>query len=74
MIDSAEIKLDETKIKLNGIENPDEKAIPMIQQLRKSIDEAAVLINEQKIWLKKYFSKSTSERKMMFYEKIEISD
>ncbi len=71
MIDSAEIKIKASKSKLGEIVNPDENAIAMIQQLNKSLDEAAVRVKELQDWLKKYFSKSTSDRKMMFYDKIE---
>ena len=69
--DSAEIKIKASKSKLGEIVNPDENAIAMIQQLNKSLDEAAVRVKELQDWLKKYFSKSTSDRKMMFYDKIE---
>ncbi|MEI7723946.1 MAG: transglutaminase domain-containing protein [Bacteroidota bacterium] len=71
MLDSSAMKLKSSKTKLSEVVNPDENAVAMIHQLNKSVDEAFARVIEQQDWLKKYFSKGQSDRKMMFYEKIE---
>ena len=69
MIDSAAMKLNDSKTKLDQINPPDTNTTTMILQLKKSLDDAATHINEQKDWLKLYFKKGKSGRKSMFYEK-----
>ncbi|MEO6454714.1 MAG: transglutaminase domain-containing protein [Ginsengibacter sp.] len=68
MLDVADNKLKEAKIKLGQISNPDINATNMIGQLTKSIDDASAQMKEQQDWVKLYFSKSKSGRKSMFYK------
>jgi hypothetical protein len=67
MLDFADKKLEEAKVKLGQILNPDANTTNMIRQLTKSIDDASTQLKEQQDWLKQYFSKSKSGRKSMFY-------
>ncbi|MBK6963710.1 MAG: hypothetical protein IPH20_07095 [Bacteroidales bacterium] len=69
MIDVADNKLKEAKIKLGQISNPNANTATMIRQLTKSIDDALNQVAEQQDWLKVYFSKGKSGRKSMFYER-----
>lgn len=69
MIDVADNKLKEAKIKLGQINKPDTNTSNMIKQLTKSIDDVATNMAEQKDWLKTYFSKGKSGRKSMFFER-----
>jgi hypothetical protein len=70
MLDSSAVKLISSKAKLDGMVNPDETAVTMIERLSKAVDDASARVKEQQDWLKRYFTKSPSDRKMMFYEKI----
>jgi hypothetical protein len=69
MIDTANNKLKNAKAKLSEIKTADANTISLVTQLTKSIDDAATHIKEQQDWLKIYFSKGKSKRKIMFYEK-----
>lgn len=68
MINSCDVKLKEAKEKLGQINLPDIDTSNLIKQLTKSIDDASSQVNEQKNWLKLYFSKGNSGRKSMFYK------
>jgi len=69
MIDAADFKYSESRTKLSEIVNPDPATASAILKLNKSIGEAVVLMQEQKDWLKVYFSKGKSGRKSMFYDR-----
>jgi hypothetical protein len=69
MIDASGNKLDEARIKLDLLQKPDMQTVSLVAQLKKSIDDVEKLVNEQKDWLKLYFSKGKSGRKNMFYDK-----
>lgn len=69
MIDIADNQLKDAKAKLVQIINPDANTLNLVQQLTKSIDDAATHVTEQEDWLKEYFSKRKSGRKSMFYER-----
>ena len=69
MIDLADNKLQSARTKLSEIKEPDANIIQSSAQLTRSIDEAAVHVNEQEDWLKIYFTKGKSGRKSMFYDK-----
>ena len=69
MIDQVSIKVSDAKTKLNKMINPEPNVMPLTIQLNKSIDDAVTFVNEQLEWLKIYFSKGKSGRKLMFYEK-----
>jgi hypothetical protein len=68
MIEVADIKFNDAKIKLGKISNPDATTANSIRQLTNSIEDASDQLKEQKDWLKLYFSKSKSGRKSMFYK------
>jgi predicted metal-dependent hydrolase len=69
MLDQVNIKVSDAKTKLNKIINPDPNIMLLTIQLNKSIDDAVTFVKEQLEWLKIYFSKGKSGRKLMFYEK-----
>ena len=69
MIDSADKIFKEAKIKLSELTNTDENTDRMLNQLTKSIDDAAIQVKEQQDWLKIYLKKGKSERKSMFYNR-----
>jgi hypothetical protein len=62
MLDKVNNKLQEAKIKLGKISNPDKNTLNMIRQLTKSIDATFHQLNEQQVWLNQYFSKSKAGR------------
>jgi hypothetical protein len=69
MIDDPDKKLGDANSKLARIKNPDINTANMINQLTKSISDAASHVAEQREWLRIYFSKSKSGRRSMFYER-----
>jgi len=62
MLDKVDNKLQEAKIKLGKISNPDTNTLNMIRQLTKSIDDTFNQLNEQQVWLNQYFSKGKAGR------------
>jgi hypothetical protein len=68
MVDVPDNKLNEAKVNLQQISNPDANTANMIKQLNKSVDDVSIQLKEQKDWLKQYFVKSKSARKSMFYK------
>ena len=68
MLDKVDNKLQEAKIKLGKISNPDTNTLNMIRQLTKSIDDTFNQLKEQQVWLSQYFSKGKAGRKSMFYK------
>ncbi|HSZ85014.1 MAG TPA: hypothetical protein VK787_03230 [Puia sp.] len=66
MLDSSKNKINEAKIKLNKIQNPDANVASAIVQLNKTIGDLQTRINEQQDWLNKYFKKSKLGRELMF--------
>ena len=69
MIDAADNKVNEARIKLNEIKNPDANITALTLQFSKSLNEVSSQIKEQKDWLKTYLSKGKLIRKTMFYER-----
>lgn len=69
MLNVSENKINEAKTKLAQINNPDANTAKMIIQLTKSINDVLVQVEEQQKWLKIYFGKGKTGRKMMFYER-----
>ncbi len=65
---SAEKSLTNSKNLLIEISNPDNNFKKSIGQLRESINEAFVNINEQKVFLDKYFNTKKIFRKSLFYK------
>lgn len=68
MLDKADQKLKQAATLLNQIKNPDANLAAIIVTLKKSLEDAATPVREQQEWLKKYFSKSKSGRRSMFYK------
>ena len=68
MLDIVNNKLQEAKIKLEKISNPDTNTLNMIRQLTKSIDDTFNQLKEQQVWLNQYFSKGKAGRKSMFHK------
>jgi hypothetical protein len=54
-------------LKLKEIKNPNSDFAASIIQLTRSIDEAALNLNEQRTFLNKYFSTGKILRKSLFY-------
>jgi hypothetical protein len=68
MLDVADNKINEAKVKLDQILNPDSNTANMIRQLTKSIEDASIQMMEQQEWLRLYFNKSKSGRRSMFHK------
>lgn len=68
MIDTPEQNFNATLEKLNSIKSPDQNLATSILQLNKSIDDALFNLNEQKVFLTKYFSTGKLLRKSLFYK------
>lgn len=69
MIDSVDYKLQTARDKINRVEYVNSEIGRNIQQLQASVNNASKQIDEQKLWLSQYFSKTKSGRKSMFYSK-----
>jgi len=68
MADTIQRLLIASESYLESITNPDKNTKNSIFQLNKSIDEVKLKLIDQKLFLKKYFSKPKSLRKSMFYK------
>ncbi len=68
MLQEPESVLSAARKKLNEINHSDTNLSASIIQLNKSLDEAITNLNEQKIFLNKYFSTSKVLRKSLFYK------
>jgi len=68
MVDVAEKSLANSRLKMKEIVNPDQNTSNAIMQLNKSIDQTAVNLNEQRVFLNKYFSTNKRLRKTLFYK------
>ena len=68
MLQEPENALNDARKKLNEIKYTDTNVATSILQLNKSIDEAMINLNEQKIFLNKYFNTSKVLRKSLFYK------
>lgn len=69
MIDTPAVKLKDAQAKIKRIELPDQQLDSMKMHLTNSIYEVSLRIQEQENWLKAYFRRGKSSRKLMFYEK-----
>lgn len=54
--------------KLNEIKNPDQNSVNLINQLKRSIDDATKNMNDQKAFLDKYLKTGKMFRKSLFYK------
>lgn len=68
MLLEPESLLNAARKKLNDIKYSDPNVAASILQLNKSLDEAAINLNEQKVFLNKYFNTSKVLRKSLFYK------
>ncbi|VBB45851.1 conserved hypothetical protein [uncultured Paludibacter sp.] len=68
MIKEPENSLEKSRNKLKEIKNLDSQNVENISQLLKSIEEATKKVNEQKIFLDKYFKTPKLLRKSLFYK------
>lgn len=68
MLQEPESLLNAARKKLNDIKYSDPNVATSILQLNKSIDEAMINLNEQKVFLNKYFNTSKVLRKSLFYK------
>ena len=68
ILQEPEAVLSAARKKLNEINHSDTNLSASILQLNKSLDEAITNLNEQKIFLNKYFSTSKVLRKSLFYK------
>lgn len=68
MIEDPEISLDSSRAKLKTIETTDKSMINSIAQLDRSLDEAFINLNEQKVFINKYFNTGKLFRKSLFYK------
>jgi hypothetical protein len=68
MLSEPEKMFTSTIVKLNSIKTNDSNLTTSILQLNRSIDEANYNLNEQKIFLNKYFSTGKLLRKSLFYK------
>jgi len=66
MLEVVDVSYVKAKAKLNEIKDPHPTTSALISQLSKAIDEAAVQLRGQQEWIKIYFSKGKSGRKLMF--------
>ena len=68
MLQEPETILNTVRKELNQIKYTDSNVATSILQLNKSIDEAEINLNEQKVFLNKYFNTSKVLRKSLFYK------
>lgn len=68
MVNQAEWSLVNARLKLQAIQNPDSNTAASILQLSRSIEEAMMNLNEQRIFVDKYFRTGKMLRKSLFYK------
>ncbi len=68
MMDTTEYSFNLSRQRLGEIKNPDANMLVAINQLNKAIDNAMINLNEQKVFLEKYFKTSKLFRKTLFYK------
>lgn len=68
MVNNAERSLVNARLKLKEIINPDSNTATSMLQLDRSIDEAMLNLNEQRIFVDKYFRTGKMLRKSLFYK------
>jgi hypothetical protein len=68
MVNNAERSLVNASLKLKEIKNPDSNTATSMLQLSRSIDEAMLNLNEQRIFVDKYFRTGKMLRKSLFYK------
>lgn len=68
MIDEPEKKLIEAKELLTSIKNPDQNFASTISSLNSMMEDITQKINDEKVFLKKYFNTAKLLRKTLFYQ------
>ena len=68
MINIAEWSLVNARLRLQEIKNPGSATEAAILQLNRSIDEAMLNLNEQRMFVDKYFRTGKMLRKSLFYK------
>jgi hypothetical protein len=68
MVHNAERSLLNARLILKEINDPDSNTAASILQLSRSIDEAMMNLNEQKLFVDKYFKTGKMFRKTLFYK------
>ena len=68
MVDTVAVELSASRKQLSSIQNPDTKTTSSINQLNQSIDRATAALNEQRLFIDKYFNTSKLFRKTLFYK------
>ena len=69
MLDSASGPFNLAKMKLSKINNPGPNIQNLMLPMQKQMTDFSDQLEEQEVWLAKYFSKGKSGRRNMFYEK-----
>ena len=66
MLDSASGPFNRAKMKLGQIKNPGQNIVGAMGHLQKQMNDFSEQLEEQEVWLAKYFSKGKSGRRGMF--------
>ena len=66
MLDSASGPYNLSKMKLSQIKNPGPNILNLMGPMQKQMNEFSDQLEEQEVWLAKYFTKGKSGRKGMF--------
>ncbi len=70
LLDSASGPYNLAKMKLSKINNPGPNIQNLILPMQKQMNDFSEQLEEQEVWLAKYFSKGKSGRRGMFYTKV----
>ena len=70
MLDSASGPYNQAKMKLSQINNPGPNIQNLMVPMQKQMIDFSDQLEEQEVWLAKYFSKGKSGRRGMFYTKV----
>jgi transglutaminase/protease-like cytokinesis protein 3 len=70
ILDSASGSYNLAKMKLSQIKNPGPNILNMMDPMQRQLNDFSAQLEEQEVWLAKYFSKGKSGRRGMFYAKL----
>ncbi len=70
MLDSASGSYNLAKMKLSQIKDPGPNIQNMMDPMQRQLNDFSAQLEEQEVWLAKYFSKGKSGRRGMFYQKL----
>ena len=68
MLDSASAPFNLAKMKISSIKNPGPNILNLMGPMQKQLNDYSAQLEEQEVWLAKYFTKGKSGRKGMFYK------